>query len=203
MNTVSSASDLMTFEDFCVLVSDGRKADLIDGVIYMASADSRRANQLTSLVSSLLEMFVAHRGLGGEVYVNRFAFQLDPWTALEPDVAYVSAGRLNLVQEGRMEGGPDVAVEIVSRDSRERDYIQKRKLYEAHGVGEYWIIDDVQRRAEFLRLGADGRYDYVPLRENRWFESRPLPGCRLNVEWFIADPLPNAWECLQPMLGGA
>lgn len=78
MNTVSSASDLMTFEDFCVLVSEGRKADLIEGVIYMASPDSRRANQLTSLVDFLWRGFVSTRGLGGEVYVNRFAFQLDP-----------------------------------------------------------------------------------------------------------------------------
>ena len=28
------------FDDFCALVKDGQKADLIDGVIYMASPDS-------------------------------------------------------------------------------------------------------------------------------------------------------------------
>ncbi len=37
------AQDLVTVEDFFRLVPDGQKADLIDGVIYMASPDSLRA----------------------------------------------------------------------------------------------------------------------------------------------------------------
>lgn len=32
-----------TFEDFCALIPTGQKADLIDGVIYMASPDNTDA----------------------------------------------------------------------------------------------------------------------------------------------------------------
>ena len=35
-----------SFEDFCLLVKDGQKGDLIDGVIYVASPDSTDANSL-------------------------------------------------------------------------------------------------------------------------------------------------------------
>jgi hypothetical protein len=32
------ADDFVDFDDFCSLVTDGQKADLIDGVIYMGLA---------------------------------------------------------------------------------------------------------------------------------------------------------------------
>ena len=41
------AQQSITFEDFCFLVKDGQKADLIDGVIYMASPDNLDANRLS------------------------------------------------------------------------------------------------------------------------------------------------------------
>ena len=37
---------LVTFEEFCVLVNEDQKADLIDGVIYMASPENIEANDI-------------------------------------------------------------------------------------------------------------------------------------------------------------
>jgi Uma2 family endonuclease len=196
------AEDLITFDQFCALIPDGQKADLIDGVIYVASPDSKRANEINSLLDSLLRMYVSAKQLG-QVYISRFAFQLSEITAPEPDLAYVSPERMQLVRDGRMDGGPDIAVEIVTRDSRDRDYIEKRRKYEGAGVGEYWIIDTIQRRAEFLRLGEDGRYSLARLEENRIFRSRVIPGFWLNVEWLISDETPDAYECLQQLLSSS
>lgn len=200
MPDLSIESDLITFDDFCVLVADGKKADLLDGAIYIASPDSRRANELTGLLWGLVDGFVAARGIGGRVYVNRFAFQLDRWNAPEPDVAYVSQPRLALVREGRMDGAPDVAIEIVTRDSRDRDFVTKRKLYEQHGVGEYWLVDAIERRTLFLRLNVRRRYEPVRLKGKTRFESRIVPGFWLDVNWLTAPTVPRAWDCLQTIL---
>lgn len=37
-------TSFVTFDEFCELVEDGQKADLIDGAIYMASPDNTDAN---------------------------------------------------------------------------------------------------------------------------------------------------------------
>ena len=194
------ADDLVTVDEFYSLAPDDQKADLIDGVIYIAPPDSRRANKLTGFLHRLLEDFLEARGIGGEVYFSRFAFRLSEFSAPEPDVAYVRPERVGLIEEGGMRGGPDIAVEVVSRESRHRDYDLKRQLYEEAGVPEYWIIDPIQKRVEFLLL-EEGRYQLAPLEENRLFRSRALPGFWIDVDWLLADPLPPATRCLKDVLG--
>lgn len=45
MATGASRGEI-TFEGFCALVREWQKADLIDGMIYMASPESVRANMV-------------------------------------------------------------------------------------------------------------------------------------------------------------
>jgi len=193
-------NDLISVDDFYALVPDGRKADLIDGVIYMASPDSRRANDLTGFVYRLFEGFVEARDIGGKVFFSRFACRISEFNAPEPDVGYVRPERADLVEDGGLRGAPDIAVEIVSRESRRRDYEDKRGLYEESGVAEYWIIDPIQQRVEFLVL-QEGRYRLAPLEQNRLFRSRALSGFWIDVDWLLSDPLPPATRCLQAILG--
>lgn len=195
------ANDSVTVDEFFRLVSDGQKADLLDGVIYMASPDTRRSNRLTNFISTLMENYVAIKDTGGQVFVTRYAFILTDVRAPEPDVAYVAPERTHLIEERGMRGGPDIAAEIVSRDSRTRDYVEKHQAYRDAGVKEYWIIDPLQHRVEFLRL-REGSYELVPLEANRIFRSSVLPGFWLDVDWLLADSLPNSYHCLQEILGG-
>jgi Uma2 family endonuclease len=195
---VSPESDLVTVEEFYGLVPEGQKADLIDGVIYMASPDTRRSDRLDGFIKFLLQGY-AEAQSSGEVYGSRFAFEISQFRAPEPDVAFVRTERLHLVSERRMVGGPNIAVEIVSRDSRQRDYGEKKQLYAEAEVTEYWIIDPIQRRVEFHRLGA-GQYALVPLEHNRIFRSAVLEGFWLDVEWLLTEPLPKAYEKLQEIL---
>jgi Uma2 family endonuclease len=194
------AEDLITFDQFCALIPDGQKADLIDGVIYVASPDSRRANRIASFVINLMQNYADAKDLGGEAYGGRFAFQLSDIDAPEPDAAYVTKRRLHLIAEGRMHGGPDVAVEVVTRDSEHRDNVLKRRKFQEARVTEYWIIDAVKRKVQFLRLGDDGQYHTVRLEKGRIFRSRVIPGFWLDVAWLTANTLPKGYDCLQQIL---
>ena len=77
----------------------------------------------------------------------------------QPDVAYISAARLGLIQRVLM-GPADLVAEVISLGSRHRDRIEKRDLYEQHGVQEYWIIDPEAASADVLFL-EQGRYELV------------------------------------------
>jgi len=192
--------DRFTFAEFCALIPDGVKADLIDGGIYVASPDRPHHYKVASFVQTLLDGYASEHGLG-EVYASRVAFQLTEHNAPEPDVAFLKVENLDREEERCIRGGPDIAVEVVSRDSRHRDYVDKKQLYREAGVREYWIIDPRQRRAEFHRL-QNGDYELVPLERNRIFRSKVLPGFWLDVEWLFLRPLPSKFRCLQQILAG-
>ena len=100
-----------------------------------------------------------------------------------------------------MLGGPDIAIEVVARESRTRDYVEKRRIYEEAGVREYWIVDPLQARVEILRLGAGG-YELVPLQRNRIFVSGVIPGFWIDADWLLAEPIPTAHFCLHQILSG-
>jgi Uma2 family endonuclease len=193
------ADDLVRYETFRAIVGDGRKADLIDGVIYMASPDTKINNTLNGFLFQLISGFIAARDIDGFAFFSRYACRISDIRAPEPDVGYVRPENAHRVHEYEMEGGPDIAVEIVSRDSRQRDYGEKLELYQAAGVEEYWIVDPLQQRVQFLRL-TSGHYELTPLTENRIFRSEVIPGFWLDVNWLLARPVPRAYQCLEKIL---
>src|SRR5665213_2197917 len=111
--------DRYTVDEFYDVIPDGVKADLIDGVIYVASPDTRRSDQLNGFLYKLVSFYLEMKGLGGHVSLSRYAYRLSELRAPEPDLAYVSAARVGtVITEREGVGPPDIAVEIVSRDSR-------------------------------------------------------------------------------------
>jgi Uma2 family endonuclease len=180
-------------------VEDGQKADLIDGIIYMASPDTKLSNNLNGLLYQLIDGFIAANDIDGYTFYSRFSCKLSEFRAPEPDVGYVRPERVHLVEERHMLGGPDIAVEIVSRDSRRRDNVEKRQLYQEAGVSEYWLIDPLKQRVEFLGL-MEGQYELLPLEKNRIFRSGVIPGFWLDINWLLAKPVPRAYHCLAKIL---
>ena len=194
----STAAHKYTFDDFCILVKDGQKADLIDGVIYMASPDNFEANDLFMWLGSLARDFAEDTDQG-KVYGSRAAFRLTDLGSPEPDVAFVKTARLHLVRRGYFEGPPDAAFELVSPDSIERDYELKSIQYEQAGVSEYWIIDEMQHLVTLLRLDKNGKYREIKPRKGE-FHSTVLRGFWLRPEWLWQNPLPRKRGVLQQLL---
>jgi Uma2 family endonuclease len=187
-----------TFDEFCAVIPNGQKADLIDGVIYMASPDNTQAGELFMWFGGIVDFYVDERDLG-KVYGLRIAFRLDDTNSPEPDIAFVRKDRLRLLRRGYFAGAPDLAVEIVSPDSVDRDYVTKRALYQEAGVREYWIIDPLQQKVTWLRLDAKGKYREVRPRKGE-LHSQVLPGFWLRPEWLWQEPLPKKMEILQQIL---
>jgi Uma2 family endonuclease len=181
----------MNFEDFCVLVPEGQKADLIDGVIHMASPDNIEHYDLCAWFVRVLGDFKDEMGLRGRFFGSRIAFRLDDENSPEPDMAYLSAQRLDLIRQARIDGPPDWALEIASPESINRDYEDKRELYERFGVPEYWILNPMARRLTALRLSRSRKYQEVKPRRGCVFSS-VIDGFYVRPAWLWQTPLPRS-----------
>ena len=189
----------ITVDEFYARIPDGQKADLIDGVIYVASPDTRRNDVRASLLQTVLTVYAETKDLG-ETTGTRYAYRLSDTRAPEPDLAFVGRERVaHVLTDREGVGPPDVAVEIVSRDSRHRDYHDKFQLYQEAGVQEYWIIDPIQLRCSFYRL-RQGEYGPVALEDGHLFRSEAVPGFWLDVHWLLGAQVPKATWCLELIL---
>jgi Uma2 family endonuclease len=198
--TSRTKNRLVTFDEFCVLVNGDQKADLIDGVIYVASPDNTDSNRLFMWLIFLISGFVDDKELG-KVYGSRAAFRLAEHQGPEPDIAFVRKDRQHLIQRGFVDGGPDLAIEIVSPERVERDYEKKRKQYQDAGVPEYWIVDGIEETVTLLRLDLKGKYREVRPRKGV-LHSEVLPGFWLRPDWLWQSPLPKRTEILGQLLAG-
>ena len=109
--------------------------------------------------------------------------------ALSPDL-FVAFGKtpggVDLSYKMWEEGAaPELALEILSRSTWRKDVTAKRLLYEALGVGEYWIIDPAGLQPvpiTGLQRGADGRYRVIAAAP-----SGGVPSDVLGLEFVMLD----------------
>jgi len=184
----------ITFAEFCATIQDGQKADLLHGVIHMASPDNTDNSDLQSWLQALLYEFINIYRLG-KLFTSRVAFRLNKKNGPEPDIAFVSSRNLSRIKRGYVEGPPDLAIEIVSPESAYRDYDQKRELYESSGVLEYWIIDPEEKKATFL-VRKGNRFVEAKLVKHQW-NSQVLAGLSFDVRWLWSDHRPRIFDVLQ------
>ena len=59
---------------------------------------------------------------------------------LQPDVLFVSTGRLSIIRN-QVWGAPDLVAEVLSRRTENRDRGEKLEFYRQYGVRECWLVD--------------------------------------------------------------
>jgi Uma2 family endonuclease len=191
-------SKAYTFDDFCFLVKNGEKADLIDGVIYMASPENTGANDLFMWMGGLMYDFADVNDLG-KVFGSRVALRLNDLHGPEPDLVFIKKKHLRRVKRGHIQGAADLALEIVSPDSIERDYVEKRALYEKAGIHEYWIVDEPEQKVTLLRLDSKGKYREVRPSKGVLC-SQVLTDFWIRPEWLWQNPRPKKLDVLREIM---
>ena len=157
--------------------------ELWDGELIMAPAPFFEHQKTVLRFYRRLDDWVSARDLG-EVVTAPIDMVLSPHRAVQPDVAFIAKDRLAIIQRVIM-GPADLVAEVVSLGGRSRDRIEKRDLYEQHGVKEYWIIDPEPETVEVLAL-VNGRYELIKRSlPGETAASRLLPGFEVVVTYLF------------------
>lgn len=198
MNGVRRPAGPMTEGEFVAWCDEDVKAEWVDGEVVIMSPSSYRHVLIVGWLIRVLGDFVEDRDLG-EVLGPELMIRLaGPKRRLVPDVLFIAKGRLGLLQKNHLEGAPDLAIEVVSPDSQERDRIDKFADYQRAGVREYWIIDPIEEELKVYALGADRRFAEVAPVDGRT-HSTVIPGFFLRAEWLWRNPPPAKRLALRAM----
>jgi len=87
-----------------------------------------------------------------------------------------------LNSHAEIRGAPDLAIEILSPTTSQRDRRAKKALYARSGVTEYWIVDPDTQSVEVYKLTARG-YRWVKTYSNKETLLSPLlPGLEIPLK---------------------
>jgi Uma2 family endonuclease len=180
----------VTFEEYLAMHGDATMSEWIDGEVIVMAAAAADHQRIGSFVETIMKLFVEIHGLG-EVFRSPFAMKLEELRrGREPDVLFVSKKRSHLIKKNYLDGAADLAIEIISPESVERDTEEKFFEYEAASVKEYWLIDPNYKTAVFYQLDGKKRYRRVKLTEGV-YRSKVLKGFFLRVDWLWQTPPPT------------
>ena len=149
-----------TIDDIYAL-SDGKRAELIDGQIYYMAPPTRKHQDIAGeLFGTIREYIQANTG-SCRPYVAPFAVFLNEndRNYVEPDISVIC--NPNKLNDKGCVGAPDWIIEIVSPGSRKMDYFTKLFKYRTAGVREYWIVDPEKNRILVYNFESKDTGDYT------------------------------------------
>jgi Uma2 family endonuclease len=166
------------------------RCELIHGRFYLSPSPSPLHQVVAFRLGRLLDDVAS--ASGGLLLLAPIDVVLAEHSVVQPDVIYLSAARRGIVGE-RIEGAPDLLVEVLSPGTARRDRDEKLALYAESGVREYWIVDPRELQVEFL-INEGGRF-VVALPVGGEYRSRVLPEIHLD--------LPSFWGAVGSTLPGS
>lgn len=174
-----------TVADYEGLPDDGRRYELMDGVLIEMPAPTIFHQSVLSEYNDLLKHHVRQYRLGKALFAP-VDVELSPMNVVQPDLVFVSTVNSHVLTGKRIVGAPDLVVEATSPESRVRDMVRKRDKYQHAGVREYWLIDTDAHTHTIWAL--EGRYYVeVPANEDGTARSIVLPDLTIDVQaLFIA-----------------
>jgi Uma2 family endonuclease len=142
-----------TYEDYLATPEgSAERYEIIDGELFVTAAPRFRHQEVVISVGHVLAALARQHNLGRVATAPTVRLADD--TITEPDVVFVRADRLGIIEGGRIHGVPDLVVEVLSPSNEAYDRTLKRKRYMESGVPELWILDADENTIEVWRPGA-------------------------------------------------
>ncbi|MCL6479199.1 MAG: Uma2 family endonuclease [Peptococcaceae bacterium] len=134
-----------------------------------------------------LASYVMENRLGMVLYAPVDVY-LGETETYQPDLIFITKDRLAIIDPDKINGAPDLVVEILSPGTAYYDLRKKHRVYEEKGVKEYWIVDPQEQSVEIYTL-QDGRFTLSQRAEKRGeVESSAVQGFAVAVESIFEPP---------------
>jgi hypothetical protein len=174
------------------------KAELIKGVVYMASpVRVKNHGKPHSLMMSCLGLyFMSTKGVQ---LLDNTTFIVNEHHEPQPDcvlrIEEECGGKSWINDDDYLEGSPELTVEIAA-STVSYDLHDKLEMYEQKGVQEYIVWRVLDKQIDWFGL-ENGKYQRLSVNNRGIIESKIFTGLRLNINAMLNDDLTQVLQDLQ------
>ncbi len=173
-----------TYKDYAALPIDGHHYEIVNGVLVMTPPPTPEHQSISMRISYHLFAHVELTGQG-RVFAAPIAVELLPENVFEPDIVVVLNAHLHIIAAKKINGAPDLVVEIASPSTATYDRLIKYDRYAQAGVTEYWIVKPTTRTIEVMIL-ENGKYHSLGVfRGQETLPSQVVSALPVQVEQFF------------------
>ena len=180
---------------------DLKKAQLIEGIVYMPSPVSLAHSGPHAMIQGLFLVYSAFTS--GVRCDDNATVRLDLDNEPQPDVLLRidsdAGGRCRVSGDNYLEGAPELVVEVAA-SSTSIELHDKLRAYRRNGVQEYVVWRTQEARIDWFEL-VEGEYRPLPPDNAGVVHSRVLPGLRLAVAALLNGDLAGALAEVQKGVG--
>ncbi len=174
-----------TYDDYAAIPDDGKRYEIIDGVLYMAPSPNFAHQSSNMRFLAYLGTHIEFVGLG-RVIGAPFDVDLGLGKTVQPDVMVILNANLGIITPEKIISAPDLVVEIASPSTAGYDRRDKQDAYARAGVPEYWVADPAARTIEVLVLEQGTYRSKGVFRGQATLPVGVLPEIPVRVEQFFA-----------------
>jgi Uma2 family endonuclease len=173
---------VLTTAEYLQTAESLRVQELIYGTLRVEESPLFRHQNLLLELAVLMRVFVGQHKLG-VVCIAPQDVILDPARALilQPDLMFISKQRQEIISD-HIWGAPDLVVEVMSPHPRIGKLDERIRHFAQYGVKECWLVHQLSREIEVLRLQEFGDGNRRAFRGVQAIESAVLPEFRISPE---------------------
>lgn len=178
MNSPPRSEHKFTYREYQYFPDDGKRHEIIDGDHYMSPAPSTKHQTVSRRLQFQLYRQIEEPKRGW-VFNAPTDVELTVHDIVQPDLIVVLQARREIIIRSRIQGIPNLVVEILSESNPAHGRVLKFELYQRVGIEEFWIVDpEVETLEQWL--SDHGTYRaWVKTKEK--VECQSIPGVTVEL----------------------
>lgn len=133
----------------------GYRFEILDGKLIRTPSPSVAHQRVTARLVRILDDYFCKIDPRGEIFPGPLDVTFHETTVTKPDIIYVSGQQKSIIKDTRIDGAPNLIVEVTSKATRTIDEFKRLQLYLREGVLHYWLVDFEVRSVLCFALRKD------------------------------------------------
>lgn len=162
--------------------------EILNNQLYIMPSPQEVHQEITFELCATMKSYAKKNKLG-KVIISPFDVVLDENNTVIPDVIFVSVDNAKILDGKRANGSPDLVVEVWSLGNSKAEREQKRSIYEAKEVKEFWAIFPKERSIK-VEVLENGKYKtFSEGTKEGIIQSSVLKDFEIHIEDLLYDEL--------------